>query len=272
MPEPTGPENKILNDLMSSLGGCVEATSITNTDRLKVAICGEPKTGKSGVIARTARKPALIYDFDDRRESIAGQEGVIIKTLFDKDDTTPIAWAKLETDVKLLEYQKEKGPLPIKSIALDSMTYLRKYAEHQLLKDSGSVTRTKMTVGTTVYNIPKDWDAVTGVQHMLETMLNRLFSLDIDVYVTFHTRLEKDQIKSTTQNTVYKDSLTVEPPNLKMLLAKFNEQWRTYIDGGVFRLQLKPSWEFTAATALKNMEASEEANIQKMLEKHNGKK
>jgi hypothetical protein len=265
------PENDLLKAALQTLTGCVDAATVTNVDRLKVAICGDPKTGKSSVIARTARKPVIFYDFDDRKESIAGIDGVIIKTLFDKNDTTPTAWSAFESDLGTLEYLKEKNELPFKSIAVDSITFLRKYAEHQLLKDS-SASRAKFKIGSTEYLVPKDWDAVTGVQHMLETMFNRLFSLNIDVYATFHTRLEKDQNKSTKTDIVYKDTLTIDPPNLKMLLPKFNDCWRSYVDGGVYRVQVKPDWQFNAATVLKNQGENEVADIQKMLEKHNGKK
>jgi hypothetical protein len=99
-------------------------------------------------------------------------------------------------------------------------------------------------------------------------MFNRLFSLNIDVYATFHTRLEKDQNKSTKTDIVYKDTLTIDPPNLKMLLPKFNDCWRSYVEGGVYKVQLKPDWQFNAATVLKNQNDNEVADIQKMLEKH----
>lgn len=262
------PENDLLQSALQSLQGCVTASSMTNVDRLKVAICGDPKTGKSYVIAKTARKPVLHYDFDDRAESIAGLPDVIIKTLYDKNDTTPTAWAQFESDLGTLEYLKEKNQLPFKSIAIDSITFLRKYAEHQMLKDT-TTSRSKYKVGMTEYLVPKDWDAVTAVQHMLETMFNRVFSLGIDVYATFHTRLEKDQNKSTQTQIVYKDSLTIDPPNLKMLLPKFNDQWRTFIDGSKYMLQMKPDWQFNASTVLKNIAENEEADIQKLLEKHN---
>lgn len=38
------PENDLLLAAMQTLGGCRSAESITNVDRLKVAICGDPKT------------------------------------------------------------------------------------------------------------------------------------------------------------------------------------------------------------------------------------
>src|SRR5579859_1713776 len=267
------PENDLLAKAVQQLKGCIVSTDITHIDRMKVALCGDSGTGKSNIIARTARKPLLHYDFDDRRESIAGHPDVIIKTIVDKNDETPTAWNILESDIGTLEYMKSKNELPFKSLALDSCTFLRKYAEHQFLKDSTSSSRAKFKIGVTTYLIPKDWDAVSGVQKMLEGILNRAFALDIDVYMTFHTRPEKDQQKSTKTEFVYKDNLTIDPPNLKMLLPKFNDKWRTFVDtDGKFKLQMHANWQFAAQTVLKNVADIEEADIQKMLEKHNGSK
>src|SRR5690349_21377175 len=87
-------------EFLSSIGiqGLTQASKVTNIDRLKVAICGEKKSGKSKLIADTARKPLLHYDFDDRRESIHGAKDTIIKTLVDSDSTLPQAWGVLESD------------------------------------------------------------------------------------------------------------------------------------------------------------------------------
>src|SRR5882757_8650131 len=99
------PENDLLKQLVQQLdstGKTISADSITHVDRMKVAICGDPKTGKSNVVARTARKPLLVYDFDDRAESIAGTKDTIIKTLVDLQDDNPIAWAAFESDLGTL--------------------------------------------------------------------------------------------------------------------------------------------------------------------------
>jgi hypothetical protein len=264
------PENKLLEQALQQLKGCLKSEEITHIDRLKVALCGDTGTGKSCLIARTARKPLLHYDFDDRRESIAGMTEVIIKTLVDKNDETPTAWNILESDIGTLEYLKSKNELPFKSLAFDSCTFLRKYAEHQFMHDCTSSSRNKFKVGMTNYIIPKDWDAVTGVQKMLDGILNRAFALDVDVYMTFHTRNEKDNVRSTKTDTVYKDNLTIDPPNLKVLLPKFNDKWRTFVDtDGKFKVQLHANWQFAAASVLKNIEDVEIADIQKLLEKHN---
>lgn len=263
------PENDLLQAAIRQLGGCEDATAITNVDRLHVAICGPPGSWKSYTIANTARKPLLHYDFDDRKESIAGTKDVTIKTIIDRTDSEHIAWNKLENDVSVLEYLKEKGQLPFKSVALDSFTFLRQYAEHQFIYDCGDVKKAKFHVGNTDYIIPRGWDAVVGVQKMLQGVIRRLFALDLDVYAVFHTRNEKDQNKTTAEKTVYKDTLTIDPENLKMLLPMFNDKWRMIYDNGAFRIQVKCNWEFSASTALKNMSETEPADIQKMLEKHN---
>jgi len=265
-------ENLLLEQAIEALQGCVRATDVTNIDRMKVAVCGETGTGKSCLVARTCRKPLMAYDFDDRAESIAGNEGVIIKTLVDKNDETPTAWVALESDMGTLEYLKSKNELPFNSIMLDSCTFLRRYAEHQFMKET-TASRNKFKIGMTNYIIPKDWDAVTAVQKMLDGILNRAFALKIDVYMTFHTRQEKDAVKSTKTDTIYKDSLTIDPPNLKVLLPKFNDKWRTYVgEDGKFMVQLKADWKFAAASVLKNVGNTEEANIQEFLKKHKGAK
>jgi hypothetical protein len=255
-------------DFLQEIGiqNLTQAHNVTHTDRLKVAICGERKTGKSNIIAKTARKPLLHYDFDDRRESIAGAESTVIKTLVDSDSTLPRAWGELESDLGSLEYAKKQGNLPIKSLALDSATYLRQIAENQMMKDTSM--RRKMKIGIRDYQIAQGWDAINYVHRMLYELLRRFFALDIDVYVVFHTRQEKDKAKSTSTETVYTDRLTVDPQNLEVLLSMFNETWRTYVDpDGKFRLQVRQDWRFNAATALK-IGADEPQDIQQLLKEH----
>jgi AAA domain len=239
-------------ELLAQLGiqGLTNAETITNTDRLKVAVCGEKKSGKSKLIADTARKPLLHYDFDDRRESIAGAKNTIIKTLVDSDSTMPQAWGILESDLSSLEYAKKNGSLPIKSLALDSATYLRQIAENQMMHDTSLMRYAK--IGLTRYQISQGWDAINYVHRMLYQLLRRMFALDIDIYVVFHTRNEKDRVKSTKEETFYTDRLTVDPQNLDVLLPMFNETWRAFVDSdGNFKLQVRQDWRFNASTALK---------------------
>ena len=265
------PEQDLLKALNDYLEGdkIQQAVEIKAGDRLKVAICGDSGTGKTYNICRTCNLPIFVADFDGRRASVAGLKDVLIKTYTDKYDTDPQAWGAFEKDVAIFEMLKNRTPseLPFKSITLSSMTYLRKYAEHQFLKDSG-VRSKGLTIGQINYLIPKDWDAITGVQHMLETLLERLFRLDIDVYAEFHLRNEKDKNKSTKENIVYKDNFTVEPENLKMLLPKFDEVWRTFVDNGEFKMQVRPDTYFGAKSALKPKEDIVVQDIQGMIKNY----
>jgi hypothetical protein len=159
--------------------------------------------------------------------------------------------------------------LPIKSIALDSFTYLRQIAENQMMKDTSQMRRAK--IGLTTYQISQGWDAINYVHRMLYQLLRRMFALDIDVYAVFHTRNEKDRVRSTKEETIYTDRLTVDPQNLDVLLPMFNETWRTFVDvDGNFKLQVRQDWRFNASTALRIGENSgiEEPNIQALLAKN----
>ena len=264
-------QERNLQEALDMLQGYTMARDITRVDRLKVAVCGDKKSGKSCLVARTARKPLLVYDFDDRRESIAGIENVIVKTLIDMQSSMPSAWGKFETDIGMLEYLKSQGKLPFRSIALDSISFLRQYAENQMMKDTNANLR-KNVIGLQTYLIAQGWDSINYTRKMISEAFRRLFTLDVDVYAIFHTKNEKDYSKSTKDNTVYTGKLTVEPQNLNELLSIFNEVWRAYIDeNNNFKLQLKPDYYFTASTALNNQEAVEDQDIQKMLDKHNSK-
>jgi hypothetical protein len=255
-----------LTEFAQYVKGAFSAESITKVDRLKVAVCGEPKSGKSVLIAKTCRKPLYHCDFDDRKESIAGIPNTTIKQYLDSDAMNPSAWNNLESDIGTFEWFKKEGKLPFRSLALDSMTFLRKIADNQMMKDTNMFRVYK--VGNTKYPISQGWDAVVEVQKMLETLLARLFALEIDIYVTFHTQNEKDKQKSTKEDTVYTDKLTVSPQNLAMLLPKFNETWRTYVDtDGSFKVQTRQDWRFNAATAL-HIEGTQQPDIQGMLDEH----
>jgi AAA domain len=252
--------------LLEGIQGAFLATNMDRTGRIKCALCGERKVGKSVLVAKTARKPLFHCDFDDRKESIEGFEGTIIKQYLDVNPNMPTAWNDLESDVATLEYLKKQGKLELKSYCLDSMTYLRQIAENQMMKETNMFR--KYHIGTTDYRIAQGWDSVVNIQKMLDTLLSRLFSLDIDIYVIFHTRAEKDKAKSTSEKPVYTDRLTVDPQNLEILLSRFNETWRAFVDyDGKFKVQVRQNFMFNAATTLK-LDEVENADIQEMLVKH----
>lgn len=251
-----------MTDLLpEGITGVVEATSITQVDRLHLVGLGEPGSGKSW-LATTGRKPIFVFDNDNRRESIAGKEGVLIKTTYDRDIDTPTAWSQMEADTGAFEYAKQRGQLKIKTIVGDSLTFMLKHAHNQLMKDNDKLCRT-IRVNGKAYNIPQGWDSVNVAQRMLEGLINRWFELDIDVILTAHIRREKGA-DSTEDNPTFTGKWTIEPQNLKMLLPKFNERWFMLDD---FYVQTKPAYEYNATTAL-NIGDKELANIEQILLKH----
>lgn len=257
-------QSSSMTEVLRLLGSTRIASSMTNTSRLKVAVCGKQKSGKSVLIAKTARKPLLHYDFDDRAESIAGVDDTVIKTMVDKDPNSPKVWGELNADIQMLKYSKEQ---PFKSICFDSMTFLRQYAENQMMVDT-SLKRSIKVAGIQ-HQIAQGWDSINAVHKMFQQFLVDTFDLGIDVYCVFHTAQEKDRVKSTKDNVVYTDKLTIEPQNLNILLSKFNEVWRCYIDeSGDFKLQIKADYYFGAATTLKGVESVETPDISRLLVKN----
>lgn len=258
---PTQPKK---SSIPAGLSDVLAATEITQVDTLKLVIMGEPGAGKSWLTC-TARPPILVCDFDDRKLSIAGKPGVFIKTYVDRDPKSPHAWNEFESDLGTLEYAKQKGTLEFKTIAIASLTYMLKYAQHQMMKDQTGLCR-KIRVNSVEYLSTVGWDAVTVAQKMIEGVLNRLFELKLDVIVEAHIRREKDPA-STPDKTIYTDKYTVEPQNLKMLLPSFNERWLVLNDYGEYKVITKPNSIFNAITAL-HIDGEEECNIQKILAKH----
>jgi hypothetical protein len=225
-------------------------------------VLSEPGGGKSWLVC-TGRKPILEYDFDDRSESIAGKAGVYIKTIIDRDQKNPEAWRKLEEDVGVLEYVKQKGDLKIRTVALDSLTFLIKAAHNQLMHDNEKLCR-KVRVNGKDYLITQEFDSITTTQKMIEGILNRLFELKIDVICTAHIRREKSA-EYTVKNPVFTDKYTIDPQNMKYLLPMFNERW--FIKDR-FEVLVKPDYEFNAVTALHLQEDTQPANIEEILRKH----
>lgn len=246
------------------LNGVESTSSITQVDNLKLMTLSEPGSGKTWLTC-SGRQPIYICDFDDRKQSIAGKPGVFVKSYVDRDPALPHAWSDFESDVGTLEYAKSKGELAFKTLSMSSLTYSLKAAQNQLMKDQTQLKR-KLKIGSTEYLIPAGWDAVTGAQKMIEGILNRLFELRIDIIVEAHIRREKDA-SSTADRPVYTDKYTIEPQNLKMLLPMFNERWLVKNEYGKYTVQMKPSKDFNAVTAL-HVDDEEPANITDILAKH----
>src|SRR5208282_360531 len=107
----TTPNPQLSTDPFEGLGG-VKATDVSPESQfLKIAIMGPPKSGKS-LFAVTMPGSKRVYDFDDRKVSIAGTPNCNIITLKD-GISQPFSVQTVETELSTFKYRKIKGlPIP----------------------------------------------------------------------------------------------------------------------------------------------------------------
>jgi hypothetical protein len=250
--------------MFENISGITEGTAL-DEPKLKIAIVGEPKTGKSW-LAATAPGPVFIADFDGRYESLRGKAGVFVKTYQDKDPSIPTAMAALETDIAMFEYHKSSGKEIPATFVLDSMTYMKNACEHELIKQNKGMSR-PVRIGNKVIDIPSGWDVINGNRGYMEYIIGRLSELG-HVVCVFHESDEKDNAASTKDTKAYTGRKTVQPQYLASILSLFNDVFRITIQyDGSRSVAVKANSSFLASTSLK-LDENEPPNICDMLEKH----
>lgn len=257
-----------MNETLEQMGGFQPAVEATPLDQLKLAITGLPKGGKSR-LASTCRKPALMYDWDGRAASVAGVEGLYVKTLQDVNPMVPKAFSTFTADIGQLEYVKsQKKELPCKTIILDSMKYMSQAAMYQSMSSTKGASI--ITVGGAKFPIPRGYDNYEGEYNLVVNSLLRLFYLGCDVIAVFHERPEEAK-DSTQDNPKFTGNLSVDPPRLAKYLPLFNEQWRVSPNNSTYEVRTKPGYagvyNFLGATCL-NLDEIEKPNIEAMITKH----
>ena len=258
-------------DPFGGLKNLVPASEIDPTSRLKIAIIGLPKSGKSW-FAATAPGPIMYYDFDDRAVSLAGKPNLMVKTLQDKNQQQPQAMKELERDLSNFQYRKAKGlPIPT-TFVLDTATYLKKAMENEIFaQDSGLARKLKVGAASSIL-MGKSYDVVSAVQGYFLYLIAEFSSLG-NLILVFHERDEKDKEKSTVTETKYTGKVTVDPQYLANTLTLFNEVFRieaTGMPGNAgtkYTVTCKTNYEVNASTTLL-IDATEPPNIMAMLEKH----
>jgi hypothetical protein len=243
-----------------------EASTISTTDRLKIAIVGKPKSGKSWFGA-SGPKPLLLYDFDDRAESVAGKEGVFVKTLIDTNQASPTAMKSVESDLSTFKYAKAQGkPIPA-TFVFDTITNMLKCMENEAFSQESSYYRHLKAGATRSIRVRKNWDAFNAVERYLYYIATEFGQLGNLIFI-FHSRPEKDKTESTSEKTVYTDQITVEPQGYANILTTFNEVYRIEITPeNKYKVTCKANYEFTASTTLL-IDAEEEPDIMKLIAKH----
>lgn len=253
------------NDPFENIKGLRDGTELSSTNRLKIAIVGKPKSGKSW-FAASGPRPLLLYDFDDRAESLAGKP-IKVKTLIDINQQSPTAMKEVESDLSTFKYAKEQGkPIPA-TFVFDTVTNMLKCMENEAFAQESSYYRFLKAGVTRSIRVRKNWDAFNAVERYLYYIATEFSQLGNLIFV-FHSRPEKDKTESTPEKTVYTDQITVEPQGYANILTTFNEVYRIEITpDNKYKVTCKASYEFTASTTLL-IDAEEDPDIMKIIEKH----
>jgi hypothetical protein len=250
------------------LNKAVEATSFKSYNRLKMAIIGKPGVGKSR-LAVTAPKPVLVYDFDDRRESIAGTQGVSIETFLDNNPYDPTAIKSVMLRLSEMERVKRANqPLGFETLVFDSMTYMCKAAIIQGMKENSTGTK-QIEVAGVKFNLARGYEPYDGEYNIILNIVQRAFALGVNVICVFHERMEEDE-RSTQASPIYTGKVSVDPPRMNKLLPLFNEVYRMTADNGTYMAQTRPNHQFTAKTCLM-LDGTEKPNLIEMIQKQKSK-
>ncbi|HEY4799121.1 MAG TPA: AAA family ATPase, partial [Bacteroidia bacterium] len=248
----------------ANMGG-TPSEDLTPTGRLKIAIVGKPKSGKS-TLAATARTPMLYYDHDDRPESLAGKPGLLVKSRPTMPD--------IEADLSIMQAAKKQGkPLP-RTVVHDTITFLQRTMENEIFRqDTGKSTYKEFRVGNSTFmKIRKGWDAINGIQRYIDYLITEYTYLGVDLIFVFHEKNEKDAVESTQDRTEYTGQLTTDPQYLSSSLSLFNEVYHIKVQpNGTYICECKPNVYGNWNTTLM-LDATEPPNILKMIEKHEQKR
>lgn len=259
----------VLNlDPFSGIAGVREAAKIETTDRIKAAIMGKPKSGKSW-FAATAPPPVLVYDFSDRAESLAGKEGVFVKTLIDTQQSPTVVKA-IEADLSLFQYKKKKGePIPA-SVVFDEITNLLPYIKHDYLSLNPKDGRA-LRLGGNLVQIGMSYDWINVANGFLDYLITEYINLGCNIVFVFHERDEKDQAESKVGDIKYTGMITINPQFISPILSKFNEVFRITVKkqqaNTLYTVDCKPTDEVLASTTLL-LDATEPPNLVDMIAKH----
>jgi hypothetical protein len=258
----------------------VAADKIEQSDKLKVAIIGPPKSGKSW-FACTAPGFIKHYDFDDRKESL----GLLPQELKVKINSStlrdtlsnPTVIDALESDLSTFKYRKLKGlPIPDTYVFDTISNLIANGVRNGYLKHNPKDGRSIRIAGTT-QQIGISYDLINVTTRCLEYFLTEFGALGNVIFV-FHERDEKDKAESTPDKIKYTGLVTIEPQFAANILTLFNEVFRIQVIGsGVantpakFQVTCKPDNEMRAATTLM-IDAIEPPNLMDMIKKHKQRK
>ena len=242
----------------------INSESLSPTNRLKIAIVGKSKAGKS-TLATTARTPMRYYDFDDRPESLAGKPGLFV--------LSKPSMLDVETDLSIFKANKiKKVPLP-ETVCFDTVTFMQRAMEDEIFRQGGKDFYREIKVGnSTTMKIRKGWDAISGIQRYVSYLISEFSALGMDIIFVFHEKNEKDYAESTKDESAYTGQLTTDPQYLSSSLSLFNEVYHIKVESsGNYVTECKPNIYGNWNTTLL-LDRTEPPNILDMIAKHDKKR
>lgn len=245
------------------------STTSVLANNFKIAIVANPGEGKSWLAASCATKeePAYVFDFDGRKQSIAGKPFVTAKTYQDVNypQLMPTAWSSFLRDLMTMEIAFKKGELPYKWFIYDSATFGSSACLNNIMYHSPALRREINAAGTITY-IPKSFDTYKAEMAEVVGAFQRLMVMG-NLIVTYHMDAEK-AADSTVESPKFTGKWSVTPPRYGDTLALFNDQWRIKAMGpGQYKVQTQPSYDFTAKNTML-LDVNEDPNIRGMLQKY----
>jgi hypothetical protein len=253
----------------------VDMEKATPFDRLRLALVGHEKTGKSR-LAATGRKGVFVFDWDGRRESLAGMKGVKAVTLIDPGDISkvPTAFTDGLNMLTQLEYKRSfsnlgfKGVPPeedtIQTVVVDSVYSIAKAARTSALYNAVDMRRT-LKIGSMQVFLTGGWDGWNAEMGLVEQFIMRLLAIPkLDLILVFHETAE-EMPGSTAEKRSYSGRYDIFPGRYGNLLKYMNEVWRvTRQNSGAPKIQRDPDFQFQAASNLGNI-PDVGADIDKMI-------
>ena len=247
----------------------IRSEDVQATERLKIAILGKPKSGKSW-FAATAPGPIRYYDFDDRSESLEGKPNLFI--------LSKPTMLQVETDLSVMKAvvtkakQTNTKPILPVTVVFDSVTYMNRAMEEEIFRQDPKLYRNIRVGNSTSIKIRNSWDVINGIQRYVEYLIAEFSGLGVNIIFVFHEKDEKDKAESKPEQAAYTGFVTVDPQYLANSLSLFNEVYRITVDGNKkYEVICRPNWDVNASTTMM-LDATEAPNIMNMIAKHKAKR
>jgi hypothetical protein len=235
-------------------------------DRLLLILAGKEKSGKSRCAA-TARKPVLFFDFDRRRQSLAGLKDVYAITIADEGaPRMPTGFNDLLSILSKLEGGATiKDLIPgsndtrrPKTLVFDSLTSFGKCAGDHAMYSNPALCR-EITVTGMKIKFPNGWDTWNAESSMVYSAVMRAMAVrmpgqtkpEMDIILCFHEQAEETP-DSNQEKRKFTGRVELYPGRYQIFNKYFSEVWRVSRESGglIPKIQVIPDYRFAASSGL----------------------